>query len=138
MDIFNTKILNQRQRWNRALLYALGASVLCILVCVFAQRLIQIRSALFYIASAYFIGWIILESGHGVQKKFSILAAACTILIILFSDIFTLYGMSAFSMPLQALLSVLRLYMTISINSLLSLLLKIAAVAIAYGRARVL
>ena len=138
MDIFNTKILSQRQRWNRALMFAIGGTVLSIVVCVFVQRLIHLRSALFYIAAAYFLSWLILESGHGVQKKFSILAAVCTVIVILLSDIFTLYGTGAFMIPVEAFISVLRSYLDISLNSLLALVIKIGAVYLAYGKARVI
>lgn len=139
MDIFNTKILNQRQRWNRAVLFAIGGTILSIIVCVFVQRLIHLRSALFYIVAAYFLSWLILESGHGVQKKFSILAALCTAIVILFSDLFTIYGTVAFLIPAEALVSVLRSYLDVSsVSALLALIIKIGAVYLAYGKARVL
>lgn len=138
MDIFNTKILNQRQRWNRALIYAIIGTILSIIICVFVQRLIHVRTSLLYLAAAYFLSWLILESGHGVQVKFSILAAVCTVIVILLSDLFTMYGMLFFSLPLQAVISLFRSYLSISLNSLLSLAIKIGAVYLAYGKARVL
>ena len=137
MEIFNTKILNQRQRWNRAVLFAIGGTILSIIVCVLLQRLINIRSSLFYLAAAYFLSWLILETGHGVQVKFSILAAVCTVIVIIVSDMFVTYGMLTFTFPVNAILSVLRSYVSISINSLLSLIIKIGAISLAYGKARI-
>ena len=137
MEIFNTKILNQRQRWNRAVLFAIGGTILSIIICVFLQRLINIRSSLFYLDAAYFLSWLILETGHGVQVKFSILAAVCTVIVIIVSDMFVTYGMLTFTFPVNAILSVLRSYVSISINSLLSLIIKIGAISLAYGKARI-
>ena len=138
MDIFNTKILNQRQRWNRALLFAIGGTILSIIVCVLIQRMIHLRSSLFYLAAAYFLSWLILETGHGVQIKFSVLAVVCTIIVILLSDMFVIYGPLTFSFPLEALITVIRSYADVSINSLLSLIIKVGAVTLAYGKSRVI
>ena len=86
MDIFNTKILNNRQRWNRAFIYAIGATLISVIACTIIQTFL-IRSSFVYLVAAYFISWVILESGHGVQKKFSILAAVCVVATILLSRI---------------------------------------------------
>ena len=91
----------------------------------------------FYLAAAYFLSWLILETGHGVQVKFSILAAVCTVIVIIVSDMFVTYGMLTFTFPVNAILSVLRSYVSISINSLLSLIIKIGAISLAYGKARI-
>ncbi len=138
MEIFNTKVLNNRQRWNRALLYAILGSVVSILVCVFIQRTLHVRSSIVYLLAGLFLGWLVLESGHGVSKKFSILAAGCTVAVIILSDMFLFFGMSTFSHFIQALLYVLGSYLTISFNNLLSLVIKVAAIGIAYERSRVL
>lgn len=137
MDIFNTKILNNRQRWNRACFFAVLGTVLSIIVCALLQRFL-IHSALFYLAAAYLLGWLILETGHGVQKKFSVLAAICVVCVIIFGDIFASFGLAAFKMPLLAIQATFSSYVSISFNSLLSLFLKISAVGIAYNKARIL
>lgn len=135
MEIFNTKILNNRQRWNRALIYAIGATLISIVVCALIQKFL-IRSSLVYLAAAYFISWIILESGHGVQKKFSILAAICVILTILLSEIF--YYILFIGNPVAAVYYTFVSMLTIDINNLLSLLIKAYAIYMAYEKARVL
>lgn len=138
MNIFNTKILNNRQRWQRALLFSALGTVLCILLCSFLQRMFRIHSSLFYLISSLFMGWLIQESGHGVQKKFSILAVVCMILIIFFSDMFYFFGINAlYNLP-TAMFYTVQSYLQIDFSSLLSLLIKAASIGIAYERARVL
>lgn len=135
MEIFNTKILNNRQRWNRALIYAIGATLLSTIVCTVFQMFL-IRSSLIYLGAAYFIGWIILESGHGVQIKFSILAAICVVATILLSEI--LYFFIPFGNLGTAIYLTFVNMLTVDFNNLLSLLIKAYAVYMAYGKARVL
>ena len=135
MDIFNTKILNNRQRWNRAFIYAIGATLISIFACAIIQMFL-IRSSFVYLAAAYFISWIILESGHGVQKKFSILAAVCVVVTILLSDIlfYILLGVS----PIAAIYLTFTNMLSVNLNNLLSLFIKAYAIYLAYGKARVL
>ena len=59
MDIFNTKILNNRQRWKRALLFGIGATIISGIVIGFVQYFLSFTSSLFAFAIAYFISWII-------------------------------------------------------------------------------
>lgn len=135
MEIFNTRILNNRQRWNRALIYAIGATLISVVACAIIQMFL-IRSSLVYLAAAYFISWVILESGHGVQKKFSILAAVCVVATILLSEIFfyILLGVG----PVAAIYATFVGLLSIDFNNLLSLLIKAYAIYLAYGKARVL
>ena len=135
MEIFNTKILNNRQRWNRALIYAIGATLISSVVCTVLQMFI-IRSSLVYLAAAYFISWVILESGHGVQKKFSILAAVCVVITIFLSEFLsvTLLGVN----PVSAIYFVFTNLLAVNFNNLLSLLIKAYAIYLAYMKARVL
>lgn len=135
MEIFNTKILNNRQRWNRAVLYATGATLISILVCTIIQMFL-IRSSFIYLAAAYFISWVILEAGHGVQKKFSILAAICVIATILLSEIFyyVLLGVG----PISAVYATFVGLLSVDFDNLLSILIKAYAIYMAYEKARVL
>ena len=103
MKIFNTKILNNRQRWKKAVICAIGATLLSILVAGFAQYFLGITSSLFAFAISFFISWVILETGHGVQKKFSILAVICVIIAIILSDAIAFFGLDAFLHPMIAL-----------------------------------
>lgn len=136
MDIFNTKILNNRQRWNRALLYGIGASVISILVCSLVQRYL-IETSLLYLAAAYFISWVILEAGHGVQTKFSILAVVCTGITILFSEILSVFGLVALLNPIAALLFIIQSFLIVDLNNLIRLALCAYSIYLSYERARV-
>ena len=135
MGIFNTRILNNHQRWNRALIYAIVATLISIVVCTLFQ-LFLIRSSLIYFAAAYFISWIILETGHGVHKKFSILAAVCVGITILLSEI--LYFFIPIGSLVVAIYVAITSMISVDINNLLSLLIKGYAIYMAYTKARVL
>ena len=138
MDIFNTKILNNRQRWKRALLFGIGATIISGIVIGFVQYFLSFTSSLFAFAIAYFISWIILESGHGVQPKFSILAAICTTCGIILADMIGYFGLFAFTNPLFTSYMIILNYLSVDVNNLLSLILKALAIYYAYGKARVI
>ena len=138
MKIFNTKILNNRQRWNRALVFGIGATLISAIVIGFLQHMISFSSSLFDFAIAYFISWVILEAGHGVQPKFSILAAVCCAIAIIISDMIGYFGLFAFTNPLFSIYMVLINYLSINVNNLISLAIKALAIYYAYGKARVL
>ncbi len=138
MKIFNTKILNNRQRWNRALLFGIGATLISGIVIGFIQSMLNFSSSLFDFAIAYFIGWVILEAGHGVQPKFSVLAAVCCAVAIIISDMIGYFGLFAFTNPLFSIYMVLINYLSVNINNLISLAIKALAIYYAYGKARVL
>lgn len=140
MDIFKTKLLNNRQRWNRAILFGILATGLSIIVGSSIQRFLHLNTTLVHIAAGFFIGWVIREAGHGVQSKFVYLAAGCTIVAIILIDIFTLGGLSVLVDPFSILLLfklVLTSYLSISVNGLLSLVLKITAIVISMQTARI-
>lgn len=138
MKIFNTKILNNRQRWNRALIYGIGATIISGIVIGFIQSILGFSSSLFDFVIAFFIGWVILEAGHGVQSKFSILAAICCAVAIIISDTIGYFGFYAFTNPIFSLYMILINYLSINVNNLISLIIKALAIYYAYGKARVL
>lgn len=145
MEIFNTKALGNRQRWQRALISAAIGTVLCIIVCTALQTFLRINSSLFYLAAAFFLAWLIMETGHGVHKKFSILAVVCLLIVILVSDCFVYYFAveqmltgsfaSNFSLIIRA---VIFSYFDISLNNLLSLFILATAFSVAYTRSRII
>ena len=138
MKVFNTKILNNRQRWNRALIYGIGATLISGIIIGFIQNLLRFNSSLFDFAIAYFISWIILEAGHGVQTKFSILAAICTAVAIIIADMIGWFGIIAITNPAITGYAVIVSYLSINVNNLISLIIKALAIYYAYGKARVL
>ena len=138
MEIFNTKILNNRQRWKRALLFGIGATIISGLVIGFIQYFLNFTSSLFDFAIAYVISYIILEVGHGVQVKFSVLAAVCTAIAIILADMIGYFGLFAFVNPLFTIRMIILNYLSVDVSNLLSLLLKALSIYYAYGKARVI
>ena len=138
MEIFNTKILNNRQRWKRAILFGIGATIISGIVIGLLQYILHMTSSLFDFAIAFFISWVVLETGHGVQVKFSILAAICTAIAIILADMIGYMGIYALLNPFFSLYIVILDYLSMDISNLISLLLKGLAIYYAYGKARVL
>lgn len=140
MDIFKTRLLNNRQRWTRACCYGGLATILSIIIGASIQRFLHLNMSITHLCAGFFIGWVIREAGHGVKPKFVYLAAVYTVIAILFIDVFTFTGFSVMTDPIMIVLilyQVLISYLSISVNSLLSLILKITSVFIAMQTARI-
>ena len=94
LKVFNTTALTQKQRFTRAVLFGLLTSIGLTFAYVIVNKLmfgIGFVFDIFYVGIGYVIGLVIQKTGHGVQAKFSILAAVFCVMIIIFGDLFTLY-----------------------------------------------
>lgn len=140
LKVFNTQILNNKQRFLRAILFGILTTLLCIAAYAIIVRFLGLTSSLLFVAGGFCIGFVIGETGHGVQMKFSILAAICTVCMILLGELFAWFGLSALnpSVFFQGLLFVIQDTLAISVNNLLSLLFKASAISIAMQKARIL
>lgn len=138
--VFNTQILNNKQRFTRALIFGIIATLISIVLYAFIVRFLRISSSLLFVAGGFFIGWVIGETGHGVQSKFSILAAVCTVCMILLGELFAWFGLSALnpSVFVSGLLFVIQQTLDVSIYNLMSLLFKVSAISISMQKARIL
>lgn len=134
--VYNTGALSNKQRFNRAIIVGFIAMILCIVVYVGIVSLIHVKSSLLFLAMGYVIGWVIQNYGHGVQPKFSILAAVYTILAIFLSEAIFYYLNVGLSLN-EAFIWVLQGYLDVSLNSLLGLMLRVAGVMSAYQTSRI-
>lgn len=140
LQIFNTSGLSQKQRFLQALVAGALASIVFIFAYFLISKLmysIGIEFAYAYIAIGYGIGWVIKKTGHGVQMKFSVLAAVLCVIVIIIGDMVTVFPMELiFSDFLFCLQTVIRFYF--SLDFIISLVFRILGVAMAFGNARVL
>ena len=139
LKVFNVSALTQKQRFGKAVLFGSLTSLGLALVYIIINRTLAIEFFYVYLAIGYLIGFSVMKSGRGVQLKFSILAAVLCFLTILLGDLLTNYP-HAFNAPERLgylLLSLFSSYGDISFDSLLSIGFRVAAVGLAWQKARV-
>ena len=138
--LFNTTALTSKQRFTQAIIAGVISSIGIAIVYGLFTSLIRIQSSVLLIGVGYLIALVIEKVGRGVQVKFSILGACCCVLAIVIADIVTYFGIGALfnitGWPVY-LMSVLRIYLDLSISGLLGLLFRVAAIGVAYQNSRI-
>ena len=138
--IFNTNAITRKQRFNRALICGIIASVVLGIVYGVLSSLIHIEFSIVYLAIGYAIAKVVLEYGKGVQPRFSILAAVLCVVSIFIGDIISMFGFEILFVPQLygvVLMTYLHSLLSVNVSSLLSLLFRVGGVYIAYVYARV-
>lgn len=138
--IFNTNAITRKQRFNRALICGIIASIVLGFVYGIISSMIHIEFSIVYLAIGYAIAKVVLEYGKGVQTRFSILAAVLCVISIFIGDIISMFGFEVLFVPQLygiVLTTYLRHLLSMNISSLLSLLFRVGGVYIAYVYARV-
>lgn len=140
IQIFNTQSLTSQQRFTRAIIAGtVGAIVIAVIYGAFMQ-FIHIESSLLLIAVGYGIAMVIQKAGRGVQQRFSVLGAVLCVIAILIADMITHFGFDGLfnlaGWPIYFKL-LLQMYLGLDIHSLLSIVFRAAAVAVAYQYSRI-
>ena len=133
--VSNTRAITRKQRFQRALLYAVPASIVIGILAGYINRLLPLEFEIVYIGVGYLIGEIIKEFGRGVQIHFAILGVVLTAVAFLIADIvmiFTIRGL----LP-SALIYSVPTALSYVFSSILSLLFRAAGLYMAYNRSRV-
>jgi hypothetical protein len=136
MRIFNTQALSQKQRFTKAILMALPASIGLGYAYGILTFFIPIRFSIVYIGIGWLLGRLIQKVGRGIDLKFSILAAVLAVLSFLISDLISIVGFNP--LPYLSLLYILPFSYLSSINGLLHLLFIGLGAIMAYDQARIL
>lgn len=140
IQIFNTHALTSQQRFTRAIIAGtIGAIVIAVVYGALMQY-IRIESSLLLIAVGYGIAMVVQKAGRGVQQRFSILRAVLCVFAILISDIISNFGFSALLNPTiwpTCFALLLKMYLSIEFYSLLGIVFRAAAVAVAYQYSRI-
>ena len=94
--VSNTRAITRKQLFQRALLYAVPASIVIGILAGYINRLLPLEFEIIYIGVGYLIGEIVKETGHGIQIQFAVLAVVLTLLAYLIGDLLCYYGISVF------------------------------------------
>lgn len=136
MEIFNTRSLTQKQRFNVALLVGLvSAVVLGIVSRIFRNKVANF--SLVIVGVGYLIALAIQKFGRGVQIKFSIAAALFTFLAIVMSDVVTVMGIAGL-FDLSSYQIIFKYAAQNEIHSVLWIAYRLLAIYISYNYSRII
>lgn len=91
MKVYNTKFLRGNQRLVVAIIAGVLSALACALGYAVFTSLLPIRTSLLYIAMAYAISYCVKTYGRGVDEKYCIIGAACTLLSIILGGMFVVF-----------------------------------------------
>ncbi|WP_323616454.1 hypothetical protein [Erysipelothrix rhusiopathiae] len=136
MEIFNTRSLTQKQRFNVALLVGLvSAVVLGIVSGIFRNKVANF--SLVIVGVGYLIALAIQKFGRGVQIKFSIAATLFTLLAIVMSDVVTVMGIAGL-FELSSYQIIFKYAAQNEIHSVLWIAYRLLAIYITYNYSRII
>jgi hypothetical protein len=136
LKVFNSEMLNRRQRFPRALLAGLLCAVGLGIAYGMVTSLVRIEAEIFYLGIGWTIGMVIQKAGHGVGVKFAVLGAVLTLLAVLIGDSVSAFGLSILVHPSiwgEALKALMQLHLSTNISNLLGLLFRAAGIYFGYN-----
>ena len=89
LKIYNSNAITRQQRMNNAILFGVGASLVCAIILWVVSNVIGVYMPVLFIPAAYLISWLIRRYGRGVQIQFSLLAVGLTARVIIITDLLT-------------------------------------------------
>lgn len=132
MNFFNTRTLSQNQRFNRIVIIGIIVAI----VLGFIYGLVSDLAGgwelhVLYLVLGYMMAYVVRVVGRGVQKRFQILGAVLTLVIILIGDV--VYPFVVYQIDLPIIISfTLQNYLS-GISGLLSLLFRASAIYVGYN-----
>lgn len=135
MEIFNSRALTQKQRFNRALLLGIPLSLILAVVFGYIHRFIP--SSILLVLMSYLIAMALQKLGRGVQKRFSILGVVLVSFAILIADVVYFYGVGSL-LDFEAYLTTIQLVVQDDFSSILGLVYRVAGIYIAYTYSRII
>ncbi len=140
LKIFNSQALTRKERFLKACVYAIPATILLSFAYAYVYSLIRIDFSMVYVGLGWLIGRLILKTGHGVHLSFSILAAVLALFCFVFSDTICVYGFWLLSRPLiflEAMLQIFLSWFSPSMSGILSTLFRLGGIVTAFQNARI-
>ena len=89
LKIYNSNAITRQQRMNNAILFGVGAALVCAIILWVVSNVIGVYMPVLFIPAAYLISWLIRRYGRGVQIQFSLLAVGLTARVIIITDLLT-------------------------------------------------
>lgn len=88
MNIFKPGLMNNQQRWTRALIFGIPIGILAGALYFLVSKLLgNYEISLIFILIGYGVAWLIQQVSHGAQTKFKILAVICYVIAVFVGDI---------------------------------------------------
>ena len=127
LKIYNSNAITRQQRMNNAILFGVGAALVCAIILWVVSNVIGVYMPVLFIPAAYLISWLIRRYGRGVQIQFSLLAVGLTARVIIITDLLTFRN-----------LQMILLLFTNGVSGLWNIGYRAVALILAFQNARVM
>lgn len=138
MKIYNTKALTRNQRFQKALLYGIPATLAIAIGLGFLLRIFPLQFEIVFLGVGYAIGYVIRTYGKGVQTRFSVLGAVLCAIAIILADSMAIGGLMGMINPGLWLVVIMNYFSSLtSLWGVLGIVFRVGAVAAAYEQSRI-
>ena len=134
--VSNTRAITRKQRFYKALLFGIPASILLGLAYGILQSLLPVSIYYLFVLVGYLIGEVVKNFGRGVQIYFSILGAVLAVVSFIIADIYSYYGFYGF-IPAHLPQSLATVFTTLFAFPNLGILFRAAGIYVAFSNSRV-
>lgn len=140
MKVYNTKNLNNKQRFPIAIAVGLVSAIVCGFLFAIIETILPLHFPLLYAAMAYGVSYAVKTFGRGVQPKFTVVGIVSVILSILFGYVFVFIMSIGFNFELLPLYlqTVLVSMLTLDFHGIIELMCIAYSIYIAYYNSRII
>ncbi len=142
MEVFNTKRLTQKQRFNSAIVIGAIASIVIGIATGFVRiaiaRATGFELSIINMGAAYALAMVIQKVGRGVQQKFSILGGILGFVTISIANVVAIGYPIIYIFNLGLHLQIWAMYLAGGVNTLITLIYQGLSVYIAYYNSRII
>lgn len=140
MKVYNTKNLNNKQRFPIAIAVGLVSAIVCGFLFAIIETILPLHFPLLYAAMAYGVSYAVKTFGRGVQPKFTAVGIVSVILSILFGYVFVFIMSIGFNFELLPLYlqTVLVSMLTLDFHGIIELICIVYSIYIAYYNSRII
>ncbi|MEA5027071.1 hypothetical protein SDC9_111689 [bioreactor metagenome] len=141
LKVYNKRALTRGQRFMKAVLFGIPTALIAAIVYGTITRLVHIEFSIFFVGVGYLLGYVIQNTGKGVQPRFSILGAVLAVISFLLGDLIAYYGLQIFLyptwLPYGLYLVLISWFNITSISGILGFAFRAAGIYFAYVNSRV-
>ncbi len=135
MEIWNSRSLDNNQRFIAAIAAGFAAAVILGIAYGGLYSVLRVTSGILYVFIGWCIGQVIRRAGRGVHMRFGVVGAVMTLLAIIIGDSIAMFGFGVLVSPGMWGVSIvywLRMFLSTNINSILGIVLRAFGVYMAY------
>ncbi len=143
MQIYNAGNIDHNSRFVLSIVIGLLGAVAMGIIYGMVQSILRIEFEYMYILIGWLIGEMIRRIGHGVTKKYNVLAAVLALIAMMSGDLVVRFDFSAIVMVIQEPSLFLSVFAALlnsfrSVWGIFGVLFRVMGMYIAYNRATVL